>query len=701
MKFLTYLTVLTSVSAHVINGISSIKSQLSKRSEIDLVNLIFDNLSYRDQDFINKQLKSLQQFNGTECEACKNKIKHARELYDEDPENQHLIAMTLFQYCLSLNKNDPTKCDTVDFFLTTQPKSITVPRELAESGFGEQTSVNLFDNDFMQMLKRFNVSSDLDLEYFCFYKGDGACDLPETLDIDRYGDLFNWPQKESKHYGEPDYGTGDRETFNVLHITDFHSQLRYTVGSEGNCTGKLCCLPESFNKNLPDYQKYNFTESFEALAPNNELDFPFYPDSRYENGDFIQGEYYDLPASRGWDSAVNPAGTWGAYGCDSPVVLVNNTMKYILGMNDKRFEFSLFTGDLVDHDKIHCTPNVTKEAELLGFKVMKHYLKDIPVYPSLGNHDTFPYGQLAPRKFDTANEYQYNAELMSEIWVNDGWLNKLEQNSVKEHYAGFSHVTKRGLKIISLNSNAYYQKNLWNYIDLENDPDRFGQWEWLIEELVESESKGQRVWILAHIPSSDFDTLPIQSRIFAKIVERFSPYTIASIFYGHVHKDQFKIFFAANSTEAINMAWLGQSVTPADNLNPAFKFYEVEDKSFNVINSFNYYTRLNDTLTTGSQEPTWHFEYSARDTYDPEHKWPENAPLNGTFWNEYVLKGLSDKSNIELNQLYADLQQRYNPLTINCDNNGTVSNECYVNNYCASSNYLSEEYIKCENENSD
>ena len=34
--------------------------------------------------------------------------------------------------------------------------------------------LSIFDNDFLHMLKNFNVSSDLDLEYYCYFKGKGA-----------------------------------------------------------------------------------------------------------------------------------------------------------------------------------------------------------------------------------------------------------------------------------------------------------------------------------------------------------------------------------------------------------------------------------------------------------------------------------------------------------------------------------------------
>lgn len=691
--------------AHKIQGRSSIEKQLKALSQNTLFAQLMDKLPYEDTDFINNHLEVIQNFNGSECDACKNKMKYARKLYDEDPGNQHLISLMLFNYCVAENKGKVEKCSHTDFFLTTQAKIHDIPADTYDSGLGDDTSVDFFDNDFMQMLKRFNFSSELDLEYFCFYKEDGACDLPETPNVDDVYD-FKWPDKQPHHFFEPKYNVScdHRETFNVLHITDFHSQLRYTVGAEADCDQKTCCMIENYNEDLPDMKDYNFTSAYYEMNGNGtKIDLSFYPDAHYSSNEtYVKGDFYDLPAGRGWDSAVRPASTWGGYKCDSPVVLINNTMKQIAGMKDKKFEFSLFTGDLVDHDEFHCTPEVTKEAEILGFQIMKHYLGDIPVFPSLGNHDTFPYAQLAPQKYDPNNSYQYNTDLMSELWIKDGWLPADKQPQLKEHYTGFSTVTRRGLKVISLNSNAYYQKNLWSYINLMSEPDKFGQWEFLIDELIESEQKGERVWIMAHIPSGDTDTLPVQSRIFAKIVERFSPYTIANIFYGHTHRDEFKVLFSSNSSsaddverEVVNMAWIAQSVTPRKHYNPSFRYYEVEDQSFNVLNAYNYYAELNETFVSGGAEPKWQFEYSARDVYDPDHTWPEKGPINATFWNEYVLKNILNTTDLEFNQKYIDFQYRHTPGRPICDDDGKLSVDCYNENYCEAGNFFSDDFTRC------
>lgn len=686
-------------AGHAIPGIGSIEKQLVARDE-NYMDSVYNNLPDQDIDFINYHLKGLTGYNGTDCNKCKNKIKYGQSLLHEQPDKKHLISLLLFKYCIEENKGKESKCDNIDFFVTTN--SLNSNTESGDfAGYQSETSINFYDNDFLSMLNFFNVSSDLDLEYYCHFKAK-SCELPETPDIERYDFDSKWPAKQPHQYFEPTYNES-RELFNVLHISDFHNQLRYAVGSEANCTSNgLCCLPEVYNEDLPKDKNHNFTDVYYDLDPsleNGELNISFYPNAHYdENNQYVKGDYYDYPKYRGWDFNWLPATTFGNYDCDPPETLMNNSLKYISEYNQS-YEFSIFTGDIVDHDVYHCDANTTKFAEVRSYGIMKHFLKNLSVYPTLGNHDTFPYGQLPSLKLsnhlDTdKSSYHWNSDLLSKLWTSNDWLPKNDMDQIANHYAGFATVTKKGLKIISLNSNCYYQKNLWAYIGLEEDPDLFGQWEFLINELVESEKTGQRVWIMAHIPAGDSSALPIQSSIFAKIVKRFSPYTIANIFYGHTHKDQFKILY--NDTDPINMAWISQAITPLGPSNPSWRYYQVEDESFNIINSFNYYTELNKTFTNDGNEPEWLYEYSARDTYDPEHEWPEKAPLNATFWNRFVVEPIKNESNIEFNQKYTDLLHRFAPGTPDCKNGSVISDQCYTDNICDMSSFTSDEYNKCQ-----
>lgn len=685
---------------------------------LNIVSNVMDGLTTflhpRDLGWIDKHLGFLKKQNGTECDKCKASVRYAHDLLNSEPEKQHLISITMFKYCTYINKGNEGKCDGYDYFVTTQTKVDEESSQSPFSGLNATTSINFFDNDFSKVLKLFNVSSELDLEYFCAFHGTlgkTSCEPPVSQDVNRFFDLNSkWPPKQPKHYHEPEYKSKTRDRFNVLHLSDFHIQTRYKIGSESNCTNVgVCCVPESYNSKF-NPSSYRFTDGVKKVVPNwNKEDgnFSFYPSSHYdENDNYIKGEYYDYPFYRGYDEVFLPTTTWGGYMCDAPEVMLNNSMKVIADtQKDKNFEFAIFTGDLVDHDALHADADTTKISEAKCFNIMKHYLGDIEVYPSLGNHDAFPYAQLPPHKYESSDTFNWNNEYVSDLWVSNGWFPKNISKELKSHYTGYAVTNKKGLKIIALNSNTYYIQNLWNYLNHVEDPDQHGQWQFLIDELVESESKGQRVWIMAHVPIGGDNALPVSSKIFARIVERFSPYTIANLFFGHTHEDQFHVLYSKQTSnltksedieKSLAVAWIVQSITPLTYYNPSWRYYEVENESFNIMNSYNYYTQLNNTFVNNGSEPEWEPEYSARKTYDSEGNWPDNAPLNATFWDKCVASKLKDTGDIKTNQLYADIRYRLSPYVPDCKDGDKVSKECYINNWCDVGSFDTDTYLSCK-----
>lgn len=697
MKFSLVLSA-AGAAAHIIHGRDLIDNQLKARanSVVNLIDPVYANLNRTEQDFITVNLKNLTKFEGDDCDNCKNTLRYARKLVDEQPEHQHLVSLLLFKKCIKEHKGKESKCDQKDFFVTTNSKNWATEGSTFDSGFTSNSSVNFFDNDFLNMLKRFDVDNENDLDYYCYYK-HLACELPKIdLDKDFNIELW-WPAKEEKHHFEPEYKNKDRQRFNVLHISDVHLQLSYEVGSEANCTTGTCCSPESFNEDLPELKKYNFTTYLDEIK----LQLPaqkwsFFPDAAYlSNGTYSKGAYYDFAKKRGYDYVLFPATPLGHYLCDSPELLLNSSFVNIgKAAKEKKFEFSIFTGDLVDHLKTRSLPEYTLKEEKRSFELMKYWFDDMPVLPALGNHDTFPYGQIAPEKYGHDQNYDWNEDLMAELWINNGWIKGANRKEMKKHYAGFTYTTERKLKVIVMNSNTYYQKNLWGFINCTTDPDAFGLWKWIIDELVESEKKGQRVWLMAHIPNNDFDVKVYQSEIFERIVQRFSPYTIAGIFYGHTHRDQVTILYGKDKNPA-NMAWISQSITPGTNNNPLWRYYEVEDESFNVMNSYNYYLPINETFVNEGNLVDWAFEYSARELYDPKGQWPKELPLNATFWDKYVVQPLHNDTDIKFNQLYLNLQYRLTPFVPKCANGTKVSDKCHDENLCIVSNFKAGDVNSC------
>ena len=110
---------------------------------------------------------------------------------------------------------------------------------------------------------------------------------------------------------------------NVLHVSDWHLDPRYDIGSEGNCTGYLCCRPYSINDDLS-------TTSANASVPA----------SRF-------GEHSTpLPLVKRALTRL-----LGYLYCDAPPDLVLSSFTSMPSFFEmSNVSFSIFTGDIISHD---------------------------------------------------------------------------------------------------------------------------------------------------------------------------------------------------------------------------------------------------------------------------------------------------------------------------------------------------------------
>uniref|UniRef100_A0A060TAX3 ARAD1B10890p n=1 Tax=Blastobotrys adeninivorans TaxID=409370 RepID=A0A060TAX3_BLAAD len=486
----------------------------------------------------------------------------------------------------------------------------------------------------------------VDGKYICNYKFNGACSKPDTPDLD----VSSWWSDKPSDAVEP---KTSGETFNVIHVSDVHVELTFKEGAEVNCSQSMCCSSLSYNSH----------------SPNQVLD---------------------------------PATRWGGYSCDSPELLIENALQSIGKVTDgTEFDFALFTGDMIDHgnDKDRSL-NDTIDAEETAYRQFKDNLNGIPVYITLGNHDTFPYGQNAQQSSGFYDRYKWNYDLAADLWADKyHWIDDPEAvKEIKSSYASFSLTTKRGLRIISLDSNFWYKDNYYNFWNMSS-PDTSGLFKFLADELSECEKNNQRAWIITHVPTggATSDVLPGPSKVFNQIVERFSPHVIAAIFFGHTHEDQFQLFYAGdgkNSSKTaenvFQVAYLGQSITPFKQLNPGWRYYKVDSKTFSIMDSVNYYMPLDDAINHADQDPQWKLGYTARDQYDPDSKWPSDAPLNATFWHNVAHSIYSDQ---DTRDAYVKNEMRNSPYVKKC-----TDDSCRHDLFCKLTSGTIDQLNTCKSE---
>jgi hypothetical protein len=328
---------------------------------------------------------------------------------------------------------------------------------------------------------------------------------------------------------------------------------------------------------------------------------------------------------------------------------------------------------------------VAYENEVL-FRTLKAQLGSVPVYPTLGNHDTFPELWFLSNSLNNSagNVQAWNYNLVSSLWLNASWINSAEAAYAATHYGGYAHTTVEGLRIISIASDFYYTGNIFNVVNYTN-PDPSGTLKFLADELTACEQRGQRAWVVAHVISgyAADNAMPNPSALFQSIIIRFSPSTIAGVFHAHAHKEEFQIFYdyAAGSidnstglrnttdvdyTKPLQVGWIGGSISPITNNNPGYIIMQLDAKTFSVMGSQTYIANVGESLSWS--KPVWEYEYDVRKEYSDvlpsKGAWPARSPLNATFM-DHITKAM--EQNMTLVERYNLLETKSSIKTAPCN----------------------------------
>jgi len=129
-------------------------------------------------------------------------------------------------------------------------------------------------------------------------------------------------------------------------ITDIHWDPYYAVGSITNCDHPMCC-------------RSNYGPRADVLAGKTQAQL---------------------------------AGEWGDYACDPPLNIVNATLSFASTLSA---DFVLFTGDVPPHDVWNQSSTYNMATLDSVMDLLKHHFPTVPVFPSVGNHDTFPCDQFS------------------------------------------------------------------------------------------------------------------------------------------------------------------------------------------------------------------------------------------------------------------------------------------------------------------
>ena len=314
--------------------------------------------------------------------------------------------------------------------------------------------------------------------------------------------------------------------------------------------------------------------------------------------------------------------------------------------------FTIFTGDVVAHDVwLVNEPRVVTDLNTTYSTFSALNL----VYPSVGNHDTAPVNAFPPKGLNVSPSPQVEYDAMSADWHT--WIGDAGAKSTDDYGSYSVRYPSGNLRMISFNSIFYYTLNFWMYEEpMQQDPS--GQFAWLVNELQAAENVGERAWLISHVPSGSSDFFHDYSNYFNQIIQRYEA-TIAAMFYGHTHLDQFEVAYSDYSKRsfdnAIAMSYITPSMTPTSG-PPSFRVYSVDPDTFGILD----FTEYTADIYSGTA-PTWTKYYSAKEAYGSLLTPPVTDPaaeLTPAFWHNVTV--LFENNDSVFQQFIARKSRGYN-----------------------------------------
>lgn len=295
-------------------------------------------------------------------------------------------------------------------------------------------------------------------------------------------------------------------------------------------------------------------------------------------------------------------------------------------------DFVLFTGDIIAHEfqSRFGVSSPTPEYEAFVLKSVSYVLGRIaetwpgkPVYFTLGNNDSYcgDY-KVAPEGAFLRD----TAELITGTLLRDPeGAAAVKASYAKGGYYSVAPPGVEGARMIAVNTILFSRK----YEDacgpkLDYDP-AAAQLEWLEGELSAAKAKGERVWLLLHVPpgADVYSTLksasggkvesvtpmwqPDDLSAFTALVGRY-PETVRAAYAGHTHMDNFRLIESGGKSDAF--VHIGPAVSPQFGNNPAYGVYRYETGSFALRDFETFYLNIAEQGESG-----WQYEYGFAGSY--------------------------------------------------------------------------------------
>ena len=333
-----------------------------------------------------------------------------------------------------------------------------------------------------------------------------------------------------------------------IHISDFHLDIDFKKGAPSTCDYFLCCR------------------------------------------DFMTG--------------TNPAGAYGAYGCDLTYSTANLVLDHLKTLQD--IDFVVYGGDNPPHDLWMETEQSQMNVESIVINMFKQHFPNTPIYPVLGNHESYPESEYLQ------SLYVNLTESLARIWRS--WA-PFPDAALKTIGLGgyYTLMLKPKLRLISYNSDYGYVYNFYALLNHKN-PAYAQHTQWLQDTLATARRNGEKVLLVAHVPPGIISSTFEYGEWFVNVTLPYSDIIVGQLF-GHTHQDHFKVVQQGGKT--LGSVLITPSVTTFSHQNPSFRVYSMDASTYELLDYDQYFlniTKANEFAKQG-KTPKFEFNYSAKDLY--------------------------------------------------------------------------------------
>lgn len=355
------------------------------------------------------------------------------------------------------------------------------------------------------------------------------------------------------------FNTPGRETIKVVLMSDLHIDYGYKIGADNDCGKPLCCRVDSGD------------------APTKE----------------------------------RSAQKWGDFLCDLNPLTMGNMFEYI--SNEIKPQAILWGGDSIPHnvDTLEFNNNVDIMKSIT--KDVQQGLSNFRVFPTIGNHDTYPQDIIKmriPRSNAAINEWM-------PTWQNffDADMGQWDQFQDWGYYSmpfvdkAGNPIGKANTKIISLNNNICYQFN-WETMTMYEDPGH--QMAWFEKELESIEKAGGTAILISHVPVLE-ECNQQYGRRYHALVDRFQ-HIIRFGMYAHIHKEQFQVVRDVAFRQPILQNFIIGSATTYQGKEPSFNVIHLDPETMLPVELQTFAFDLKHA--NAYDEPIWRLKYNYTETYN-------------------------------------------------------------------------------------